>query len=132
MTGFHPNANGCVHFTSMPSCVASSCIVRLANMNDAIEWAQKILAADPANERAHQHLMFCYVATGNRQAALEQYGKCKRALHEELAAEPSSETIALFEWVKQSATEPTQIAARITNLPIPLTSFVGRKREIGQ
>jgi DNA-binding SARP family transcriptional activator len=37
----------------------------------AIEFAQKALAIDRADERVYQHLMFCYVASGNRQAALE-------------------------------------------------------------
>jgi DNA-binding SARP family transcriptional activator len=39
----------------------------------AIEFAQKVLASDAANERAHQHLMFCYLASGKRDAALRQF-----------------------------------------------------------
>jgi DNA-binding SARP family transcriptional activator len=62
----------------------------------AIEYAQKALATDPANEHAHRHLMFCFVATGNRQAALEQYRRCEQALREELSVEPAPETTALY------------------------------------
>ena len=94
----------------------------------AIETAQRVLAADPANERAHQHLMFCSVAQGNRHAALQQYEQCARALREELAIDPAPETTALYEWIKQARGEFASSAARITNLPIPLTSFVGRAR----
>lgn len=95
----------------------------------ALETAQKVLATDPANERAFQHVMFCQLALGNRGAALDAYQECVRALDEELGVEPSSETRALYEWLKQSAAAPT-LAAKITNLPIPLTSFVGRTREL--
>ncbi len=55
----------------------------------AIEAAQKVLATDRANERAYQHLMFCYEASGDRSAALKQFEACQRVLREELAAEPS-------------------------------------------
>ena len=40
----------------------------LSEYSQAIEIAQKILAFDPANELAHQHLMFCYMAGGDRAA----------------------------------------------------------------
>lgn len=63
----------------------------------AIEYARMVLASDPANERAHQHLMFCYLAVGDRSAALKQYEECQRILRDELAVEPRPETIALFE-----------------------------------
>ncbi|HET9909359.1 MAG TPA: BTAD domain-containing putative transcriptional regulator [Anaerolineales bacterium] len=95
----------------------------------AIEIAKKILEKDPANERAHQQLMFCYMASGDRQAALEQYGKAERVLQEEFAIEPAPETNALNHWIKQTPSDVPSFAARITNLPIPLTSFIGRKQE---
>lgn len=99
------------------------------NYQEAIEHAQRVLAADAANETAHQHLMVCYAAHGDRSAALEQFEKCKQALHDELGVEPSRETLALYEQIrKQEATGSS--AARLTNLPRPLTSFVGREKEI--
>lgn len=103
----------------------------------AIETAQQILASDPANERAHQHLMFGFVAQGNREAALQQYEKCVRMLQEDLAIDPAPETTALYEWVRlsraaQTHSEFSSVAARITNLPIPLTSFIGREQEMGE
>src|SRR5690606_3574022 len=55
---------------------------------EAIEVAQRIVALDPANEYAHQHLMFCYVASGDRPAALRQYELCVRALQADLDAPP--------------------------------------------
>lgn len=96
----------------------------------AIEIAHKILIFDPANERAHQHIMFCHAATGNRNAAIKQYEECQRILMEELGVDPEKETSALYEWIKQTPSEANPLEARITNLPISLTSFVGRKREL--
>ncbi len=98
----------------------------------AIEYAQKVLASDPANERAHQHLMFCFMTTGNRPAALGQYEKCETALREELAVEPTAETTALYHWIKQAPSERKPTEALITNLPIPVSSFIGRKHEIAE
>jgi predicted ATPase/DNA-binding SARP family transcriptional activator len=96
----------------------------------AIEFARQILDSEPTNESAHQHLMFCFVATGDRNAALAQYEVCRRALHTELDVEPMPETTALYHWIRQRAPEGRASAAHITNLPISWTSFIGRKREL--
>lgn len=95
----------------------------------AIEYAQQVLPLDPANERAHQQLMFCYIAQGERQNALEQYTRCVNALREEVGIdEPSPETIALYEWIRQTTTTSNRV--HLTNLPLPLTSFIGRVTEL--
>ena len=98
----------------------------------AIEVAHKVLSMDAANEHAHQHLMFCYMATGDRAAALRQYELCEAALEAELDASPAAETTALYLWIKQRGGDEGSPAARITNLPIPLTSFVGRARQTSE
>jgi non-specific serine/threonine protein kinase len=98
----------------------------------AIAVAQRVLAFEPSNEHAHQHLMFCYVASGDRPAALRQYEQCTRALRDDLDAPPMPETTALYEWIKQYDGEEPAAASKITNLPIPLTSFVGRTRETAE
>lgn len=97
----------------------------------AIALAQKILAIDRAHEEAHQHLMFCYAALGNRGAALEQYEACRTALREELGVEPSKETGALYASILKKE-ETGSRAARLTNLPKPLTSFVGREQQLAE
>ena len=68
----------------------------------AIGYAQKALATDPANEPVHRHLMFCFVAIGNLQAAPEQYSRCEHAIREELGVDPAPETIALYHRIKQA------------------------------
>ena len=98
----------------------------------AVELARKALEFDRASERAHQQLMFCYMALGDRSAALRQYETCRRALWEELAVQPASGTAALYEWIKQAPAKAKPFEAQITNLPIPLTSFIGRKQETAE
>jgi predicted ATPase/DNA-binding SARP family transcriptional activator len=93
-----------------------------------IELSKRVLQHDPANEPAYQHLMFCYMALGDRHAALKQYEECQRSLQEELGVEPSPETIALYEHIQQASPRKSGIAAN-SNLPIPLTSFIGRQQE---
>jgi len=98
----------------------------------AIEYAQRILVIDPTNERAHQHLMFCYLTLGDRNKALQQYEACERVLLGELEVEPTRETQALYRWIKQAGSESPSLAARLTNLPIPISSFVGRHKELAK
>jgi len=98
----------------------------------AIQLTHKVLAFDPANERAHQHLMFCHMALGDRNAALKQFEECARVLKEELGVEPSSATAALSEWIKQTPPGIHPLEARITNLPFPFSSFIGRKHEMAE
>lgn len=94
----------------------------------AMDYARLVLQHDPANERAFQHLMICHVLTNDRVGALAQYWACQRALEKELGVEPSRETRALFDWIQQSAYP--SLAARLTNLPIPISGLVGREREL--
>jgi predicted ATPase/DNA-binding SARP family transcriptional activator len=97
----------------------------------ALNLAERALAVDSAEELAHQHIIFCHVASGNRSAALAQYEACRRALHDELGVEPSPATKKLYHWIRQAPAERMAVEAALTNLPVPLTSFVGRQREMG-
>ncbi len=124
----------------------------LARYGEAIASARQVLTVDPAEERAHRHLIFLYDITGNRSAALRQFENCRRSLKEELDVEPSAETLALVESITRAYGEVATTAAatvgaaaaetmaataggadaQLTNLPMPLTSFVGRERELGE
>jgi non-specific serine/threonine protein kinase len=94
----------------------------------AIDLARRALDVDQANERAHQQLMFCYLASGRRSEALQQYDLCRRLLQEELGVSPGPETTALYRWILSGPASPSVEALR-TNLPIPLSSFIGREAE---
>lgn len=98
---------------------------------DAIGSAGRVLALEPSNERAHQHLMFCHMARGDRSAALLQFEACRRALADDLGVEPLPETIRLYQWIAGRPEHEAAPEARIGNLPVPVNSFVGRRRELG-
>lgn len=95
----------------------------------AIQQAERIFKVEPANEPAHQHLIFCYIGLGDRLAAIRQYEECVRALTSELGVEPSAETSSLYRWIQQSTGKYGAREALVTNLPVPLSSFVGRESE---
>jgi len=101
-----------------------------AEYEDANRFASLALHHDRANERAHQHLMFCHLAVGNRAAALRQFESCLTAMAEELGVEPSDATYKLYHWIQRAPSERRPVEASITNLPMPTTGFVGREREM--
>jgi predicted ATPase/DNA-binding SARP family transcriptional activator len=99
----------------------------------AIVVAQRILEHDGGNEAAHQHLMFCYLAAGDRAEALAQYERCRASLQREYGVEPLPETTALYHWVRQAEVQAAASsggAALPSNVPLPLSSFVGRGEEV--
>ena len=97
-----------------------------------IDLASRVVMQDPANEAAHQHLMFSHFAIHHRNAALKQYEACVRSLRDELGVDPSPETQALYRRIKSAPPPGPSRADRTNNLPIPLTSFIGREREIAE
>lgn len=96
----------------------------------AIAIAQKIISLDPANERAYQHLMFAYFALDNRTEALKSYEEGAHRFMEYLGVEPGKDTRALYQQIKNADVSATLPSAAKSNLPIPLTSFIGREQEL--
>lgn len=98
--------------------------------HEAIRQAQQLLTHEPTHEPAHQHLMVCYERLGDRQAVIRQYESCRRVLAKELGVDPASETRALYRRIVAAAAPPA--APLHTNLPSPLTPFIGRETETAQ
>lgn len=100
----------------------------------ATSYCQRILAADPTHEAAHRELMLTYFATGNREAALQQYRLLAETLRSQLDLEPLPETRLLYESIRDGTlpterftynlSQPSQLPAAALSLP-----FVGRARE---
>ena len=105
----------------------------------AIAYARRWLALDPLHEPAHRHLMHLYAWSGQRAAALRQYGECERMLKEELDVPPEEETTQVYQTIKENRHLPPPVdrfakkpvspqePARKHNLPVHLTPFVGRE-----
>ncbi|HEY8285501.1 MAG TPA: BTAD domain-containing putative transcriptional regulator, partial [Chloroflexota bacterium] len=78
------------------------------------------LAADTCNEQAAGKLMMVLAASGARAEASQAYHALENSLREELGLRPSPEIHAVY----------TRIMAYPTNMPAPLTSFIGRDAEL--
>ena len=108
----------------------------LGQAEKAIPYARRLITLDPLNESAHCHLMNIYVQAGQHDAALKQYQTCEELLRKELNLDPQPETYALYKQIRKGELKPDLVVksakttARKHNLPLYLTTFVGREKEI--
>lgn len=61
-----------------------------------IQHAAEAFEAEPFDELGCQTLMRAHAAAGNRAEALRVYATCRRLFRDELGAEPSEQTTAVF------------------------------------
>ncbi len=112
---------------------------------EAAAYARRQLALDNLRESAHVQLMQALALQGQRSEALAQYDLCVRLLHTELGLEPAAETRTLAEAIASGKMEQTigrpAGDARMRSgfatpprhdLPLQLTSFIGRERQMGE
>lgn len=95
----------------------------------AYKYAWQYVSLAPLEEAAHRQLMNLLAISGRRSAALEQYHACRLLLAKELGVDPSPETTALYEKIKNGVLldfDPAILDLQLTNLPVQLTSFFGR------
>ncbi len=85
---------------------------RCGDYEQAQHFARQQAALEPWQEEGHQQLMRCLALNGQRTAALAQYETCRHLLADELGVEPSAETTALY----QSIRDETLVAPA----PLPL------------
>lgn len=71
----------------------------------ALEYARRQLELEPWREEAHQHIMRLLALSGQRSAALAQYGACRRALKRDLAVQPTLETWQLYVQIRDGTLE---------------------------
>lgn len=72
----------------------------LANNEEALAYAIRLLAVDPCREDAHRMAMRAYVRLGARAQALRQYSVCRKILAAEFDAAPEPATQELFNLVR--------------------------------
>ncbi|MFN2608900.1 MAG: BTAD domain-containing putative transcriptional regulator [Acidimicrobiales bacterium] len=112
--------------------VLSRAMACSGNWATAIWAAEEAIAIEPFRESAHLCLMAAQAAAGNRGEALRAYSRCRHVLVEELGVGPSPETESAY--IALLGEEPedhgTDTAAPApNNLPISVTSFVGREAD---
>jgi predicted ATPase/DNA-binding SARP family transcriptional activator len=115
----------------------------------AVEVLQRAVVDDPLHEEAHRRLMRLFAEVGRRQQALAQYQQLRQTLRNDYEADPDPETRSLFQDILAGRLEPVAAPeaplespppgarrgrgrAGDHNLPMQLTSFVGRERELGE
>jgi predicted ATPase/DNA-binding SARP family transcriptional activator len=107
----------------------------LNQTESAIPYARRLITLDPLNESAHRQLMEVYMQAGQHSAALKQYQTCEQIMRKELGLDPQPETRALSKKIRKGELKPVQIKKQIEiiapkhNLPLKLSTFIGREKE---
>jgi len=123
-----------------------------AEYEAAIAYTRQLLAIEPWREEGHRELMRLLALAGQRSAALMQYELCRHILAEELDVEPAPATVNLYDQIRHnrlgkldptSSDGPTMVQLKTADppestetprhhLPLPLSSFIGREREVAE
>src|SRR5215213_3057999 len=104
---------------------------------DILDWAERWIKLGQKPEPAFQALMSAHAAKGDMSKVAATYERCVRSLRE-FGIEPSNQTKELYENLKSSEESPKPILNSTnllvkeisSNIPVPLTSFVGREQEL--
>ena len=134
---------------------------RAGDFTQAIRVLEQVLANEPAHEEAHVGLMRLYALAGQRHDALQQFERLRETLRRDLDVDPGPGSIALHQEIlagrlpsgepmphgverrrrsHPSLLPPSPRPRRAHaappplpgHLPVPLTSFVGRERELAE
>ena len=106
---------------------------------DILEWGERWIKLGQKPEPAYRALMSAHAAKGDMSKVAATYARCLKSL-KEIGVEPSEQTRALYNRLK-TGKESLEAAPALptrekreqspkTNLPVPLTSFIGREREL--
>ncbi len=105
---------------------------------EMLEWGEKWIALGQRPEPAYRALMAAHAAQGDMSKVAATYERCLKSL-KEFGVEPSEVTAGLYEKLKagQALAGAQSAVAAIrqeeppaSNIPVPLTSFVGRDKEV--
>ena len=117
---------------------------------EVLEWGMRWIALGGWPEPAYRAMMTAYANTGDISKAVTTYERYAQALQKELGMKPSEQTQALYKRLKAGwkadaratsspisaldKSAPTAPIAKVrrSNLPRPLTDFIGREKEIQQ
>jgi predicted ATPase/DNA-binding SARP family transcriptional activator len=107
-------------------------IVSLGRNGEAVAELVRLVEAHPLRERLWALLMSALAASGRTAEALRAFQRYRRLLGDELGLEPSAQLRELESRLvlgEPNATraEYDDVVGPPTNLPVPITSFVGRK-----
>ena len=116
-------------------------LVQLQDMGrwtEVINWAEKWISFGQKPEAAYRYLMSAHAEAGDMAKVAATYERCVKSLRE-FGVEPSKQTKALYDNIKSGmhskavARALTPVPARpvsASNIPVLLTSFIGREGEL--
>jgi predicted ATPase/DNA-binding SARP family transcriptional activator len=105
--------------------------LQLGRGDRLVHELEGLSGAHPLNERLAAQLISALYAAGRQADALAAYERVRMRLNEELGVPPSPELQAAHLAVLRGEPKPeAPKATSRTNFPAPVTSFVGREREI--
>jgi predicted ATPase/DNA-binding SARP family transcriptional activator len=112
-------------------------LLALGRPQDALDRLETHVAHHPLRERAWAQTMLALYRLGRQAEALHAFRRLRRALADELGVEPMPQLRRLAERILHQDPDlrPGAVATRIVverrhNLPVALTSWIGRKREL--
>jgi DNA-binding SARP family transcriptional activator/tetratricopeptide (TPR) repeat protein len=114
---------------------ASKELIRFGRYAEALPYARRLLQFTLWDEENQRMIMRLLAWTGQREAALRQFTYCREVLADELALEPSADTIRLYKQImngelKRPPVLPAFLAAGAENQHKAGSFFVSREREI--
>ncbi|MFL6114900.1 MAG: BTAD domain-containing putative transcriptional regulator, partial [Catenulispora sp.] len=108
----------------------------LGHHAELVTELEDLIARYPLQERLHAQLMLALYRSGRQADALTAYKRLRRTLDDELGLEPSPELRTLEQAILRQDAKlgaPARMRpATLHNLPVRLTSFVGRGRELDE
>jgi predicted ATPase/DNA-binding SARP family transcriptional activator len=107
--------------------------LEVGRASELVDELEGLVAAYPFRERLWRHLMLALYRAGRQGDALAAYHRARRALDEELGIEPGAELRELESAIlRQDVAPPSARRTPAISLPAPLTSFIGRDRELAE
>ena len=104
---------------------------------DILEWGERWIKMGQKPEPAYRALMKAHAAKGDMSKVAATYERCVKSLRE-FGMEPSEQTKELYENLKSGKETPETLLIMTkpvtkevsSNIPVPLTSFIGRQKEL--
>jgi predicted ATPase/DNA-binding SARP family transcriptional activator len=107
---------------------------------EILDWGERWIKLGQKPEPAFRALLSAHAATGDMSKVAATYERCVKSLRE-FGVEPSEQTRLLYKELKSgketvgTQNKPFSIPSKqkpetITNIPVPLTSFIGREKEL--
>ena len=104
--------------------------------SELVDELEQLATSNPLRERVHGQLMLALYRCGRQADALAAYRRLQQTLDDQLGLDPSTDLRDLEQAIlRQDArlgAPARDLPGPLTNLPVRVTSFVGRERQLTQ